>query len=81
MTAERDAFCDSLSFNPWHGISAHQPMGHINRARRYVYDASRNHRGGSVEPRLPETQNVPNIPDETIMETEDENHDSAIETP
>ena len=50
LTAERVSMCRSLSFNPWHSISAHQPMGHINRARRYVYDASRNYRGGSIEP-------------------------------
>ena len=43
-------FCDSLSFSPWHGIQAHQPMGHINRARRAVYDASRAHRDGGFEP-------------------------------
>jgi hypothetical protein len=48
---ERDALCTRLSFNPWHGLPAHQPMGHINRARRFVYDASRAHRGGGFEPR------------------------------
>ena len=61
-TAERDVFCDKLSFNPWHGISAHQPMGHINRARRAVYDASRNHRGGSLEPQ----QKTNPVPQEKI---------------
>lgn len=46
----RDAFCEKLSYNPWHGIYAHQPMGHINRARRYVYEASREGRSGGFEP-------------------------------
>lgn len=46
----RDAFCESLSYNPWHGLVAHQPMGHINRARRFVYDASRAGRHGGHEP-------------------------------
>lgn len=32
--------CDALSFTPWHAIPAHKPMGHINRARRFVYAAS-----------------------------------------
>lgn len=50
----RDEFCESLSFNPWHGISAHQPMGNQNRARRYIYNASQRHRGKSVEPTAPE---------------------------
>ena len=52
-SAEQDAFCDSLSFNPWHGIAAHQPMGHINRARQFVYEASRAHRNGGGEPHAP----------------------------
>jgi hypothetical protein len=42
--------CDQLSFSPWHSIPAHKPMGNINRARRFVYDASRQHRGGGGEP-------------------------------
>ena len=31
---------DLLSFSPWHGLAAHQPLGAINRARREVYDYS-----------------------------------------
>ena len=51
VTGERRAqFCEKLSYNPWHGLLAHQPMGHINRARRYVYDASRAGRSGGHEP-------------------------------
>lgn len=42
--------CDQLSFTPWHSIPAHKPMGHINRARRFVYDASRVYRHGGGEP-------------------------------
>jgi hypothetical protein len=48
--ARREALCDSFSFSPWHGIPAHQPMGHINRARRYVYASSRAFRKGGHEP-------------------------------
>jgi hypothetical protein len=48
----RDA-CDQLSFSPWHAIAAHQPMGHINRARRHVYDASRQLRQGGGLPNRP----------------------------
>jgi hypothetical protein len=44
------AACDQLSFSPWHAIPAPKPMGHINRARRYVYDASRAQRAGGGEP-------------------------------
>jgi hypothetical protein len=42
--------CRSLAFNPWHAIPAHKPMGHINRARRYVYASSRRFRSGGHEP-------------------------------
>jgi hypothetical protein len=42
--------CDQLSFSPWHSIPAHKPMGHINRARRFVYNASRFRRQGGGEP-------------------------------
>lgn len=42
---DRDAkTCDRLTFSPWHSIPAHKPMGHINRARRFVYAASQAHR-------------------------------------
>jgi catalase len=44
------AFCTSLSYNPWHAMPAHKPMGHINRARRFVYEASRAYRHGGHEP-------------------------------
>lgn len=32
--------CDALKFTPWHSLPQHKPMGHTNRARRYVYAAS-----------------------------------------
>jgi len=31
---------DLLSYSPWHGLVAHQPLGAINRARRAMYDYS-----------------------------------------
>ena len=37
--------CDALRFNPWQGLQAHQPMGHIHRARLHVYRASQAARG------------------------------------
>lgn len=35
---------DRLSFSPWHGLSAHQPLGAINRARQQTYDFSADYR-------------------------------------
>lgn len=32
----------ALSFNPWHGLIAHRPLGSINRARRASYEMSAN---------------------------------------
>jgi hypothetical protein len=31
------AFARNLSFNPWHCIEEHRPLGNLNRARRRVY--------------------------------------------
>jgi hypothetical protein len=37
-TPEQRAFCENLSFTPWHCSDAHQPLGGINRVRRVVYE-------------------------------------------
>ena len=29
-------FCENISFNPWHGLQMHRPLGSVNRARRVV---------------------------------------------
>jgi hypothetical protein len=31
------AFAHNLSFNPWHCVAAHRPLGNQNRARRRLY--------------------------------------------
>jgi hypothetical protein len=31
---------EHISFNPWNGLKAHQPLGRVNEARRTVYHAS-----------------------------------------
>lgn len=36
-TPERDQLGENLSFNPWHALPAHRPLGGINRARRVIY--------------------------------------------
>ena len=36
---------DELSFSPWHGIAAHQPLGGVNRARKDPYEFSADYRG------------------------------------
>lgn len=34
---EQSVFARQLSYNPWHAISAHRPLGNQNRARREIY--------------------------------------------
>ena len=36
-SVEQLAFADNLSFNPWHSLAAHRPLGNQNRARRAIY--------------------------------------------
>jgi len=32
--------CEAMSFNPWHALAEHRPMGGMNRLRKVVYLAS-----------------------------------------
>jgi hypothetical protein len=32
------AYCEALSFTPWHSLPEHQPIGGINRIRKVVYE-------------------------------------------
>jgi hypothetical protein len=34
------ASCEDLSFNPWHSLAEHRPLGGLNRLRRVAYEAS-----------------------------------------
>lgn len=45
-----EAFCNQLGFTPWHALREHRPLGNIMRARRPIYETSREGRGGSGEP-------------------------------
>lgn len=38
-TREQNLACDNLSFNPWHALQEHRPIGGINRLRKAVYEA------------------------------------------
>lgn len=35
-SAKQKEFCENLSFNPWHGLQLHRPLGSVNRARKVV---------------------------------------------
>lgn len=36
---EQNLLCDNLSYNPWHALPEHRPIGGINRLRKAVYEA------------------------------------------
>lgn len=38
LSDARLAYCDALSFHPWHALAAHRPLGGINRTRKIVYE-------------------------------------------
>jgi hypothetical protein len=35
----RELACERISFNPWHCLAEHRPLGSMNRARREIYKA------------------------------------------
>ena len=43
-TSRRNA--NPLSFNPWHALAEHRPLGGMNRLRKVAYAASIGKRGG-----------------------------------
>jgi catalase len=63
-SAERRVFIDEqLSFNPWHGLAAHRPLGNIMRARKKAYEASSQYRHAmNVRPRT-EPKSIEELPD------------------
>jgi Catalase len=37
-TPQQNAFCENLSFTPWHALPDHKPLGVTNRLRKVIYD-------------------------------------------
>jgi hypothetical protein len=37
-TDDKLRYCDNLSYQPWHALPEHRPLGGINRARKIVYE-------------------------------------------
>jgi hypothetical protein len=38
-TPEQNALCENESYNPWHALPEHRPLGTVSRIRRVVYEA------------------------------------------
>ncbi len=49
----RENQLNGLSFNPWHALAEHRPVGNIQRARGLIYQRSAQYRGRSAEPERP----------------------------
>jgi hypothetical protein len=48
--ASLDAFVSAMSFDPWHALVEHRPLGSVMRARKHAYYASTQARKASAEP-------------------------------
>ena len=61
---ERKRLDEGLSFNPWHTLPEHQPLGSINLARKKVYQKIAKSRRESIQHRLKEPQPYSEIMDD-----------------
>ena len=43
-------YVEELSFDPWHALEAHRPLGNVMRARSHAYRLSTKERGAAAEP-------------------------------
>lgn len=64
QTFDSDAqkrFAENLSFNPWHALPEHRPLGNANRIRRVVYDSisKLRHELNQEERREPTVDEIP----------------------
>ncbi len=54
---------DGLSFNPWHALAAHRPLGGIMRSRRVAYEAARAQRAEMNARPIQEPRGIGELPD------------------
>lgn len=53
------ALAEKLSFNPWHSLPDHQPLGSINRARKAIYETISKFRHGRNDTQRTEPSTLP----------------------
>ncbi len=60
----QNAFCEDLSFTPWHALPAHRPLGALNRSRKAVYEATsvRRHYRNQLSRNEPDPSSIPFVP-------------------
>jgi hypothetical protein len=51
----------NLSFNVWHALTAHRPLGRINRVRRWAYPLSSAWRRQQAGAKVADPPNIDNI--------------------
>ncbi|CAN5137898.1 catalase family protein [soil metagenome] len=61
--ARSRAVDDGMAFSPWHGLSAHQPIGSIMRVRKAVYEASIKFRSAHNGVTIEEPKALTGLPD------------------
>jgi hypothetical protein len=54
---------EQLSFNPWHSLAAHRPLGNIMRARFKAYEASSQFRHSAEGRQMIEPRSIEEMPD------------------
>jgi hypothetical protein len=54
---------EELSFNPWHSLAAHRPLGNIMRARLKAYQASSHFRHSAEGRQMVEPRSIEEMPD------------------
>ena len=57
----------AVSFSPWHGLSAHQPIGGVNRARKPTYEMSTHFRGHHNGCPVHELRALADLPTQGLM--------------
>jgi hypothetical protein len=63
-SSERRVYVDEkLSFNPWHCLAAHRPLGNIMRARFQAYKASTDFRHSANGREMVEPRSIGELPD------------------
>jgi len=65
---ENQETCENLSYNPWHSLPAHKPLGVMNRIRKPLYLEVARYRRSMNNAQLCEPKNFSG-PDESSCET------------
>jgi hypothetical protein len=61
---ERKRLDEGLSFNPWHTLPAHTPLGSVNLARKHVYQEMAKARRGYIQQRIEHPRSHSSIADD-----------------